>query len=340
MPAPDVVVGPRMHRARIGPLLATALALALPPCATAQEAYPARAISIVNPNPPGGFVDNVGRSLAQSMQRILKQPVLIVNRPGANGSIGAAAVAAAAPDGYTLLLTSPSFAAQPAIDEVFERPLAYALAKFVPVAQITSDPAILLVHPGLGVKTLQEFIGRAKAAPGDLIVASSGTYGATHLPLAMLEVATGIKLRHVPTSGGAPAMTMTVGGHSNALASAPSVAYPQVQANRLVALAQSGPRRQAPFPDVPTFRESGVDLEFSLWTSLFAPSATPAAALKVLTQAVRQAVQDEQFRASMTKGNSAVAYQDGDEFAAAWKVEVKKLQDTVRHIGKVSDTPP
>ena len=113
-----------------------------------------------------------------------------------------------------------------------------------------------------------------------------------------------------------------------------------MQANRLVALAQSGSKRQAPFPEVPTFRESGVDLEFSLWTSLFAPSATPPAALKVLTQAVRQAVQDEQFRAAMTKGNSAVAYQDGDEFAAAWKVEVKKLQDTVRHIGKVSDTPP
>ena len=328
------------RRTFLWPLLTMALALAAPPLALAQDAYPARPISIINPNPPGGFVDNVGRGLAQSMQRILKQPVLIVNRGGANGSIGAAAVAAAAPDGYTLLLTSPSFAAQPAIDEVFERPLAYSLAKFVPVAQITSDPAILLAHPGLGVKTLQEFIGRAKAAPGDVIVTSSGTYGATHLPLAMLEIATGIKLRHVPTSGGAPAMTMTLGGHSNAVASAPSVAFPQVQANRLVALAQSGAKRLASFPEVATFRESGVDLEFSLWTSLFAPAATPPAALKVLTQAVRQAVQDEQFRASMTKGNSALAYLDGDEFAAVWRAEVKKLQDTVRHIGKVSDTPP
>jgi len=303
----------------------------------AQDAFPSKAITIINPNAPGGFVDNVGRGLALAMQKVLKQPVLIVNRPGANGAIGTVAVANAAPDGYTLLLSSPSFPTVPTIDALFERPASYQLAKFVTVAQITSDPAIFMAHPGVGVKTIQDFIARAKAQPDALVVASSGTYGATHLPVAMLEIASGIKLRHVPTSGGAPAMTMTVGGHANAVASAPSVAFPQVQAGRLVALAQSGARRHPSFPDVPTFKEAGIDLEFALWTSLFAPADTPPAALRTIMQAVRQAVQDEQFRGSMNKGNSAVAYMDGEEYAAAFRADMKKLQDTVRYIGKVAD---
>ncbi len=324
------------HRVRAALCAALGL-LGMAGAVSGQDVFPSKAITIINPNAPGGFVDNVGRGLALAMQKVLKQPVLIVNRPGANGSIGTVAVANAAPDGYTLLLSTPSFPAVPAIDALFDRPASYQVAKFVTVAQITSDPAIFMAHPGVGVKTIQEFIVRAKAQPDGLVVASSGTYGATHLPVAMLEIATGIKLRHVPTSGGAPAMTMTVGGHANAVASAPSVAFTQVQAGRLVALAQSGARRHPSFPDVPTFREAGIDLEFALWTSLFALSETPPAALRTIMQAVRQAVQDEQFRASMIKGNSAVSYMDGDEYAAVFRADMKKLQDTVRFIGKVSD---
>jgi tripartite-type tricarboxylate transporter receptor subunit TctC len=133
-------------------------------------------------------------------------------------------------------------------------------------------------------------------------------------------------------------MQLTLGGHANALAAAPSVAYPQVQGKKLVALAQSGPRRMAPFTDVPTFKESGIDLEFSLWTSLFAPAGTPPAALKTITDAVRLATQDEDFRNQMTKGYSTIAYLDGEEFAKLWKAEIQKLQSTVRHIGKVEPT--
>lgn len=323
---------------KIGALVRAAFALvAVAGPVAAQDAFPSRPVTIINPNAPGGFVDNVGRGLALSMQKVLRQPVLIVNRPGANGAIGTVAVANAAPDGYTLLLSSPSFPTVPAIDALFERPPSYQVARFVTVAQITSDPAIFMVHPGVGVKTIQEFIGRARAQPEGFVVASSGTYGATHLPVAMLEIATGIRLRHVPTSGGAPAMTMTVGGHANAVASAPSVAFPQVQAGRLVALAQSGARRHPSFPEVPTFKEAGIDVEFALWTSLFAPAETPPAALRTIMQAVRTAVQDEQFRGSMHKGNSAVSYMDAEEYAAAFRADMKKLQDTVRFIGKVAD---
>jgi tripartite-type tricarboxylate transporter receptor subunit TctC len=303
----------------------------------AQETYPSKPITIINPNPPGGFVDNVARALSISLQKSLKQPVLIVNKPGANGAIGHAFVANAAPDGYTLLITSPSLAAQPAIDQLFNRPPSYSLNKITPIAQITSDPAIILVNPDTGIKTIQEFIKKAGTAKDHLAISSSGTYGSTHLPMAMLENATGIKLKHIPTSGGAPAITLAIGGHVNALASAPSVAYPQVQANRLVPIAQTGNKRSAPFLDTPTLKESNINVEFALWTSLFAPANLPPQVQQQLTQAVREAVQDEQFKQAMVKGNSLLNYMDGDEFNNFWKSEVKKLQDTVKFIGKIED---
>lgn len=328
------------HAARLGATLTVAAALiGFASVTAAQTAFPSRPITIINPNAPGGFVDNVARGLALSMQKILKQPVLIVNRPGANGTIGHVAVANAAADGYTLLITANTFATQPAIDDVFERPQSYSLAKFITVAQITADPAILLVHPGMGVKTIQEFVARARATPDGVIIASSGTYGASHLPMAMLESTTGIKFRHVPTSGGAPAMTLTLGGHVNAMAAPPSLAFPQVQANRLIPLAQSGPRRLPPFMDVPTFKESNINLEFSLWTALFAPAGVPPAIMKTISDAVRQAAADEQFRASMAKGHSTVVYMDGEEFATAFRADVKRHQDTVRQLGKINDAP-
>jgi len=305
--------------------------------AYAEEVFPNKPINIINPNPPGGFVDNVGRSLALAMQKSLKQPVLIINKPGANGSIGHAFVANSAPDGYTLLLTSPSLATQPAIDALFNRPPNYSLNKILPIAQITSDPAIILVHPDLGIKTIQEFVKKAASAQDSVSISSSGTYGATHLPMAMLENAAGIKFKHVPTSGGAPAITLAIGGHVNALASAPSVAFAQVQAHRLIPLAQTGSKRYAPFLDVPTLKESNLSVEYALWTSLFAPAGLPPQVLQKITLAVREAVQDEQFKQSLLKGNSLIAYMDGEEFNTFWKNDVKKLQDTVKFIGKIDE---
>jgi tripartite-type tricarboxylate transporter receptor subunit TctC len=304
---------------------------------SAEDVFPNKPINLINPNPPGGFVDNVARSLAIAMQKYLKQPVLIINKPGANGAIGHAFVANAVPDGYTLLITSPSLATQPAIDTLFNRTPNYSLNKILPIAQITSDPAIILVNPDMGVKTIQEFIKKAGLSKESVAISSSGTYGATHLPMAMLEDASNIKFKHVPTSGGAPAITLAIGGHVNALASAPSVANPQVQAHRLIPIAQTGSKRYPPFLDVPTLKESNLNVEYALWTSIFAPAGLPPHIQQQITQAVREAVQDEQFKQSMLKGNSIISYIDGEEFNTFWKADVKKLQDTVKFIGKVEE---
>ena len=302
----------------------------------AQETFPSKPITIVNPNPPGGFVDNVGRNLSIVLQKILKQPVLIVNKPGANGAIGHAFVANTSADGYTLLLTSPSLITQPAIDALYNKNSSYTLNKLIPVAQITSDPAIISVHPETQIKTIQDLIKRA-APQGNIAISSSGTYGATHLPMAMIEHATGVKFKHIPTSGGAPAMNLALGGHVNAVASAPSVAFPQTQANKLIPIAQTGSKRLPPFLEIPTLKESNISVEYALWTSLFAPAGTPAPILKVITQAMREATQDEQFKVALVKSNSTLDYLDGEDFNQFWKSEIKKLQDTVRQIGKVDE---
>ena len=302
----------------------------------AQETFPSKPITIVNPNPPGGFVDNVGRNLSIVLQKILKQPVLIVNKPGANGAIGHAFVANTSADGYTLLLTSPSLITQPAIDALYNKNSSYTLNKLIPVAQITSDPAIISVHPETQIKTIQDLIKRA-APQGNIAISSSGTYGATHLPMAMIEHATGVKFKHIPTSGGAPAMNLALGGHVNAVASAPSVAFPQTQANKLIPIAQTGTKRLPPLLEIPTLKESNISVEYALWTSLFAPVGTPAPILKVITQAMREATQDEQFKVALVKSNSTLDYLDGEDFNQFWKSEIKKLQDTVRQIGKVDE---
>ena len=327
-------------RAPLAIALAGALFASATPTARAQAdpaAFPQRTITLINPNAPGGFVDIVARGIATVMQRQLRHPVVVVNRPGANSAIGTAAVATAAPDGYTLLLTSPAVAAIPAIDELFQRPAQYSLSQLAPIAQVTADPAMFLIHPSLPVRTVKEFIALAKARPADFLVSSSGTYGTTHLPIAILEQAAGIRLRHVPYNGGAPAMAAVVGGHATAVASAPSVAMTQVTAGRVRALATWGAQRVPAFPDVPTFRESGVDIEFTLWTALFAPSRTPGPVLDTLQGAVRAVVQDEDFRAALARSLSTIAHLDGAAFQAHWQAEVKRIQASVRFIGKAAE---
>ena len=316
-------------------LLAISSCLCLP--VVAQEKYPSKTITLINPNLPGGFVDNVARNLSVILQKTLKQTVIIVNKPGANGAIGHAAVANASPDGYTLLITSPSLVTQPAIDALYNRMPIYNLNKLIPIAQITSDPAIILVNQEANVKTIQDLVKAAGKSSGAVSISSSGTYGATHLPMAMIENETGVKFKHIPTGGGAASMTLALGGHVNALASAPSVAYPQTQAGKMIALAQTGPKRLPPYMDLPTLKESNINVEYTLWTTVFAPADTPDAIVKKLAQVLRESVQDEQFKTALFKGNSTLDYLDGEVMNQFWKLEIKKLQDTVKQIGKTDE---
>ena len=300
--------------------------------AAAQEPYPSRPISIVNPFPPGGIADLTGRPLAASLERLLKQPVVIVNKAGAAGAVGAQFASVAKPDGYTLLIALVSISSTPEVDKLFGRPATYTRDQFVGIARLNADPPILAVNGPW--KTLKELVDDAKKRPGEITFASSGPYGASHLPLEMFLQAAGLKMRHLPTTGGAPATTAVLGGHAQLWASPPALAAPHIEAGKMRALATWGATRLAAFPDVPTLKELGYDVEYYIWTGLFAPRGVPASVIQTLRDATRKAVEDPEFKSAMEKAKTPMAYQDAEEFKAFWDRDAQRIAATIQFIGK------
>ena len=319
-------------------LMLTAALLALGATAAhAQEAFPARALTMIVPFPPGGVADVTGRPTAAALEKILKQPVVVSNRPGAGGAVGNAAVAHAKPDGYTILMALSSISVIPAADLLFDRKPAYALDQFAPIALITADPTILTVHPSLPAKSLKELVALARSKPGQLSYSSSGVYGALHMPMEMFLHAAKLKMRHVPTTGGGPAITTLLGGHVDLTAGGPAAITPHVKAGKLRPLASWGPKRHEGYPDVPTFKELGYDIEYLIWAGLFAPKGTPETAIKTLRDAARKAVEDPEFKSMMAKVNSPIHYLDAPDFQKFWMADAKRLAEVVKVVGKVED---
>jgi len=305
--------------------------------AVAQDVFPARAITMIVPFPPGGVADVTGRPTAAAMEKIVKQPVVVSNRPGAGGAVGNAAVANAKPDGYTILMALSSVSVIPAADALFDRKPAYALDQLAPIALVTADPTILTVHPSLPAKSVKELVALARAKAGQLSYSSSGIYGALHLPMEMFLHAAKLKMRHVPTTGGGPAITAVLGGHVDMTAGGPAAITPHVKSGKLRPLASWGPRRHEGFPDVPTFKELGYDIEYLIWAGIFVPKGTPENVTKVLRDTVRKAVEDGEFRAMMSKVNSPVYYLDAPDFMKFWQADAKRLAEVVKVVGKVED---
>jgi len=300
--------------------------------AAAQEPYPSRPITIVNPFPPGGIADLTARPLAATLERFFKQPVVIANKAGAAGAVGTQFAAVAKPDGYTLLVALVSISSTPEVDKLLGRPPTYTRDQFVGIARLNADPPILVVNGPW--KTLKELVEDARKRPGELTFASSGLYGASHLPLEMFLQSAGLKMRHLPTTGGAPATSAVLGGHAQLWASPPALAAPHIEAGKMRALATWGATRLAAFPDVPTLKELGYDIEYYIWTGLFAPKATPANVVQILRDATRRAVQDDEFKSAMEKAKTPIAYQDADEFKAFWDSDAKRIAAIIQHIGK------
>lgn len=314
--------------------------LLLAPSLSIAQAYPARAITMVVPFPPGGLADLTARPFAPAMERVLKQPVVVVNRAGAAGATGAYIVANAAPDGYTVLLHLVSMSTLPEVDKLFGRPPVFTREQFAPVARLNAEPPLLLVHPSIPAKSLKEFVTLAKSRPGEMIFTSSGPYGASHVPYEMFLHAAGLKMRHLPFTGGGPAMTAVLGGHAVTWASPAAIASPHIKVGKVKALANWGAKRLADYPDVPTLMESGYKVEFYQWAGFFAPRNVPAGAFNTLREAARHvALNDADFRRAMDKLQAPVAYQDADEFKAWSDKDAEVLSAVVRRIGKVEDKP-
>ena len=246
--------------------------------------------------------------------------------------MGAQFASVAKPDGYTLLIALVSISSTPEVDKLFGRPATYTRDQFVGIARLNADPPILVVNGPW--KTLKELVDDAKKRPGEITFASSGLYGASHLPLEMFLQAAGLKMRHLPTTGGGPATMAVLGGHALLWASPPALAAPHIAAGKMRALATWGATRLAAFPDVPTLKELGYDVEYYIWTGLFAPRAIPASVLQTLRDATRRAVQDDEFKAAMDKAKTPIAYQDTDEFRAFWEADAKRIASVIQFIGK------
>jgi tripartite-type tricarboxylate transporter receptor subunit TctC len=311
-----------------------AAALATRP-ALAQEAYPSRAITFVNPFPPGGAADVVGRPFTATLEPLIKQPCIIETKAGAAGQVGAQFVANAKPDGYTLLIHIVSISGFAEVDKLFGRQPKFTRADFIPIARFTEGPMVLLVNDQTPYKTLKDLVDDAKKRPNGIVFSSSGLYGALHLPTALFMKAAGIQMRHLPTNGGGPALTALLGNNAQVLVSSIAAASAQMKAGKARALACFSPTRAASAADVPTLKELGYDVEFSLWVGLFAPKGTPAAIINKLREESRQVVATEQFKKAIDNIGDVVAYLDQPEFAKFWDADAKRVEAAVQAIGKV-----
>jgi tripartite-type tricarboxylate transporter receptor subunit TctC len=327
-----------MLQGNIRRILAAALvggALALAGVAEPQEPYPTRPVTVVVPFPPGGVADLTARPLVPALERILKQPVVVSNKSGAAGAVGMQSVAVAKADGYTLLLGLVSISTIPEVDLLFGRTPTYTRDQFVGIARIHADPNVLVVRAELPWRSVKDLVEDAKRRPGEIVYSSSGPYGASHVPMEMFLHAAGIKMRHLPTTGGGPAMNAVLGGHAAMWASPTGVALPHLKAGKIRALGHWGLQRLAAFPDAPSLKELGYDVEFYVWAGLFAPRNTPPHVVKALRDAARQAVQDPGFRTAMENIQTPIAFQEGEEFKAWWDQDARRLAQTIKQIGRV-----
>jgi tripartite-type tricarboxylate transporter receptor subunit TctC len=316
-------------------IIGTAAAAAVGP-ASAQDAYPTRPITIINAFPPGGANDIVTRPLASAMEPILKQPVVIETKAGAGGQVGAQVAANAKPDGYTLLSHNTGISGYAEVDRVFGREPKTTRADFIPLARIVADPIALLVNDEQPHKTAKDFVDDAKKRPKAIIYSSGGLYGATHFPMAMFATAAGnLQLRHLPTNGGGPAITAILGNNAQATTQSITASLAHIKSGKLRPLAVFSGARSRVLPDVPTLKELGYDVEYYLWVGIFAPKGTPAPIVSTLRSAIGKAVQSDQYTGALNTAGLDIAYLDGPDFATFWDAEIKRIEETVRAIGRV-----
>jgi tripartite-type tricarboxylate transporter receptor subunit TctC len=303
--------------------------------AAAQDAYPTRPITLINPFPPGGTADVVARPLAAVLEPLFQQPIVIETKAGAAGQVGAQFAASAKPDGYTLLIHLVSLSGFPEVDRLYGRAVKFTRDDFVPVVRLTAGPMVLLVNDQQPHQTLGDLVEDAKKRPNELIFSSSGMHGALHLPTALFLKAAGIQMRHLPTNGGGPSITALIGNNSQVAISSLASAAAQVKAGKARILACLSASRLATHPSVPTLKEAGYDVEFYLWAGLFAPKGTPQPIIDRWRAETTKAIAAEPFKQAMANLGEEIAFLDQSEFKAFWEADAKRVEEAVRLIGKV-----
>ena len=278
------------------------------------QAWPTRPIRLVVPFPPGGLIDNMARLVGSRLSQELGQPVVIDNKPGAGGNVGAAEVARAPADGYTLLMASPALTISPAI----YKNLPYQPSQLAPVALLGRVTNVLLVNPASGIGKVQDLISRAKAKPGQLNYASNGNGTSLHLSAELFKRRSETFITHVPYRGAAAAITALLSGEVDMMFDNLPSAIGQIQAGKLRALAVTTAQRSTALPDVPTLAEAGMEgFNVSAWFGVAAPAGLPAPVATRLADALQKVVQQPEVAAAMQRQGADPAFMDAASAAAA-----------------------
>jgi len=316
-------------------LFAFAVALLLPVAAAAQS-YPGKPIRLICPFPPAGAVDIASRATAYELSRILGQPVNVENKPGAGGNLGGAEAARSAPDGYTLFMTTSGIQAI--------NPALYAKMAFdpnrdlAPVAALVSLNNVLVVHPSVPAKTVQEVIALAKKDPGKWTYASSGNGTSIHMSGAMFTQLTGTDMLHIPYKGSGPAVTDLLAGQVNMMFDNIPSSLPHIKAGKLRALATTGAKRDPALPDLPTIAETGVrGYESGVWFGLTVAAGTPREIIVKLNAAALQAARAPEFVKRMTDLGYNLIPSTPEEMAAMNKAELARWAPIVKSSGAKID---
>jgi tripartite-type tricarboxylate transporter receptor subunit TctC len=314
---------------------ATFAGLLLGLAANAAAQYPTRAVRIVVTIPPGGAPDLTARIVGEKLSAGLGQPVVIENRPGANGNTAAEQVAKSAPDGYTLLLAADSLLA--INPHVYSRMPIDPLRDLAPVASLVSNMFVLSVNPALPVVTFQEFVEYARKADPPLTYASGGNGSQHQFMMEALKQRAGVNLVHVPYKGGSPATTATVAGEVAAMFAGTSTA-PQIKAGKLRALAVTGARRSEVFPDLPTIGEFYAGYEMTIWLGLFAPAGTPEPVLGRLREEIGKAIASPDVKEKLERAGGLQPFVTSPaDFSALIRRDYDKYGKLVREIGVRAD---
>lgn len=309
---------PSFHRQRRHFMMTSAAALSLPSVVWAQSAYPNKTIRLVVPFAPGGTTDIIARIVAEPLGKVLGQSVIVENRGGGGGVVGAEVVKNAAPDGYTLkVATVSTMATNPAVNpKISYNPL----TDFVPITNIAATPNVLAVNASFPAKNYQEFIRVVRQNPGRYTFSSSGTGGVGHMMGELFKQATNTFITHIPYSGAGPALIDTVAGHVNMIFDNLPSSLPHVQAGRLRCIAVAAPRRQTAIPDVPTFEDIGLPtVNDGAWYGLLAPRGTPAEVVRVVYEGMAKVLQQPEVRKRIEDTSSGIIGNTPQQFAAQIK---------------------
>jgi len=317
------------ERALLAALFLVTLAGTLP--VSAQE-YPRKAIRLIVPFAPGGGNDTVARAIAQSASASVGQPVVVDNRAGAGGTLGAELAAKSPADGYTLFLGGVG---SHAVNPNLHPKLPYDPVKdFAPITLVASAPLVLVVHPSVPARTLAEFTALAKASPGRINYASNGNGSSAQLAAVLYESMAGVQMVHVPYKGLAPALVDLLGGEVQAMFSSVVAIVPNIRAGRLRTLAVTGKRRAAALPEVPTLDESGVPgYEAGSWYGILAPAGTPQATVAKLREVIVHALAQPEVRERLASEGAEVIGSTPEAFAAHITAELARMGKLIRDAG-------